>query len=298
MANDRMAAYRAQRQAGQPTNQSHELTNIAANDGGNGPSLSGMPGFHEEATSVQDSIGTFSANVQRISELNTRSLDALGNDEAAIKQELDALVAQTMSLSAQLKDRLKQLQDAVLPGARGRQEKEMRQNRVTHVRTKFTEALQRYQEIEKDYRAKSRQRVERQYRIEEITQAVSGGGDQVFMQALTESPSYSHARSAYNEVQSRAQDLRKMEQTFAELAQLFSDMALLVQQQDETLVAIENTAVDVEHDAKEGETQVTIAVGIARSLRKKRWICFIIVVIVVAILAIVLAIEFAKPNNH
>jgi hypothetical protein len=29
-------------------------------------------------------------------------------------------------------------------------------------------------------------------------------------------------------------------------------MALLVQQQDETLVAIENTAVDVEHDAKEG----------------------------------------------
>jgi syntaxin 1B/2/3 len=83
-----------------------------------------------KAASVQDSIGTFSANVQRISELNTRSLDALGNDGAAVKQELDALVAQTMSLSAQLKDRLKQLQDAVLPGARGRQEKEMRQNRV------------------------------------------------------------------------------------------------------------------------------------------------------------------------
>jgi hypothetical protein len=31
-----------------------------------------------------------------------------------------------------LKDRLKQLQDAVLPGARGRQEKEMRQNRVCY----------------------------------------------------------------------------------------------------------------------------------------------------------------------
>jgi hypothetical protein len=29
-------------------------------------------------------------------------------------------------------------------------------------------------------------------------------------------------------------------------------MALLVQQQDETIVAIENTAVDVEHNAVEG----------------------------------------------
>ncbi|KAJ7252371.1 t-SNARE [Mycena haematopus] len=314
MATDRMAAYRAQRQADQPPDQTHELTNIHANGRGDGPSLTEMSGFLEEITSVQDAIGTFSANVTRISALNTRSLGALGDDGDVVKQELDGLVAATMALSTQLKDRLKQLQAAVLHGARGRQEKEMRQNRatgslcgfqVTHVRTKFTEALQTYQQVEQEYRAKSRQRVERQYKIvkpdatpEEISEAISGGGDQVFMQALTTSPSYAQARSAFNEVQSRAQDLRKVEQTFEELAQLFRDMAFLVEQQDETVAAIENTAVDVEKNAEEGLKQTTIAVGIARRLRRKRWICFIIVLIVVAILAIVLAIEFTKNKKN
>ncbi|KAF7350826.1 Syntaxin-like protein psy1 [Mycena sanguinolenta] len=301
MATDRMAAYKAKRQADQPANTSHELTNINATGSGNAPSLTEMNGFMAEVTSVQDAIGTFSANVTRISTLNTRSLNALGDEGDAVKQELDGLVAATMALSTQLKDRLKQLQAAVLPGARGRQEKEMRQNRVTHALTKFKEALQTYQQVEQDYRVKSRQRVERQYKIvkpdatpEEIADAIAGGGDQVFMQALTTSPSYAQARSAFNEVQSRAQDLRRVEQTIEELAQLFLDMAFLVEQQDEPITVIEDTAIDVEKNAKEGLEQTTIAVRIARNLRRKRWICFFIVLIVAAVLAIVLAIVLTK----
>ncbi|KAF8140859.1 t-SNARE [Mycena galopus ATCC 62051] len=304
MATDRMAAYRAQRQADQPTSQSLELTNIDAK-GADDPPLTEMAGFLAEVASVQDAIGTFNGNVTRISALNTRSLNALGDDGDAVKQELDGLVAGTMALSTQLKDRLKQLQAAVLPGARGKQEKEMRQNRVTHLRTKFTEALQTYQQVEQEYRTKARQRVERQYKIvkpdatpEEISEAISGGENQVFMQALTTSSSYANARSAYNEVQSRAQDLRRVEQTFEELAQLFRDMAFLVEQQEETVAAIENTAVDVEKNAAEGLKQTTIATDIARALRRKRWICFLISLAVAAILAIVLAIELTKNNNN
>ncbi|KAJ7165533.1 t-SNARE [Mycena crocata] len=299
MATDRMAAYRAQRQDGHSAGQSHELTNIDASGSG-GQSLEGMAGFLDEITSVQNSIGTFNANVTRISGLNSRSLDALA-DDGAVKRDLDALIAETMALSTELKDRIKRLQDAVLPGARGKQEKKTRQDHVARVRTRFTEALQTYQQVEQDYRAKSRQRVERQYRIvkpdatqEEISEAISGGGEQVFMQALTTSPRYAQSRSAYQEVQARAQDLRKMEQTLAELAQLFADLALLVEQQNETVEAIENTAIDVEKNASEGLKETTRAVAIARSLRKKRWICFIIALVVAAILAIVLAIEFTK----
>lgn len=36
---------------------------------------------------------------------------------------------------------------------------------VTYLRTKFMEALQTYQQVEPEYRANSRQRVERQYHI-------------------------------------------------------------------------------------------------------------------------------------
>ncbi|KAJ7023366.1 t-SNARE [Mycena alexandri] len=296
MPTDRAAAYRNQRQAG-PTNGTHELATLNTNGSS---SLDSMPAFLAEATSIQDAVATFNGNITRISALNTRALSALGDDASAVKEQLDRLVEETMALSTQLKNRITQLQGAVGTAARP-QEREIRQNRASHVRTKFTEALQTYRQIEQEYQAKARQRVERQYRIvkpdatqDEISEAISGGGDQVFMQALTASPQYAQARSALSEVQSRAQDLHKMEQTLGELAELFSDMAILVQQQDETVEAIENTAIDVEANAAEGLKETTIAVGIARRLRQKRWICFIITLVVVIILAAVLAVELTK----
>ncbi|KAJ7072947.1 t-SNARE [Mycena amicta] len=316
MAQDRMAAYRAQRQTGPGQSSpgvstaaggvSHELSTFAARDG-----LDTMPSFLEEASSIQDDIKTFSGDVSRISTLNARVLDAIGDDagpQSTVKAELDSLVNETRTRSGALKDRIKRLQDAVIPSSSDagaqlkRQDKEMRQNRATFVRQKFVEALQAYQKVEQEHRARSRTRVERQIRIvksdatqEEINQAIaSGEGSQVFMQALTSNANYAHARSAYNEVQARAQDLRKMEQTLAELAQLFADMALLVEQQNETLLAIEEGAKQTEEHAEEGAKQVGISVEIARSLRKKRWICFFIVLIVIIILAVVLAVEFTK----
>ncbi|KAJ7719019.1 syntaxin-like protein [Mycena maculata] len=296
-------SYRAQQRQAAPPNgpsqsQSHELTNLDANGS---RSLESQSGFLAEVTSVQNSIGVFSANVTRIGALNSRALDALRGDDAAIKNELDGLTAETRALSNELRDRIKRLQAAVLPGVPEKREKEMRQNQVALVRTKFTEALQTYQKVEQDSRNKSQQRIARQYRIvkpeatqEEINEVIASGQDQVFMQALTSSTRYDQSRSAYNEVQARAQDLKKMEQTLGELAQLFSDMALLIEQQNETVAAIENTAIDVEKNAGEGLKQTEVAVGIARRLRQKRWICFIITLIVVIILAAVLAVELTK----
>ncbi|KAJ7194840.1 syntaxin-like protein [Mycena pura] len=275
--------------------QSHELATLDTSDGA---SLDGMQAFRAEASAVQDALAAFGADVARVGALNNRALDTIGDESAAAKAELDALVDRTMARSTALKERIKRLQGAVMSG-RGKQEREMRQNQI---RTKFTEALQAYRQVEHDYRAKSRQRVERQYRIvepnatqQEISEAITnGGGNQVFMQALTSSSDYANARSAYNEVQTRAQDIRKMEQTLAELAQLFSDIDVLVTQQNETLVAIEESAADVEANAEAGLKETSRAVKIARSLRKKRWICFFIVLIIVAILAIVLAVVFTK----
>ncbi|KAJ6631293.1 t-SNARE [Mycena sp. CBHHK59/15] len=284
----------AQRQLG--VGQSHELTNLDANGSGNGRPMEGLPAFLAEVTSIQNSIATFNANVTRISSLHSRSLDAISGEGTHIQRELDVLATETRDLGSELKERIKKLHTSVIPGGRGQQEREIRQNSAALVRTKFTEALQTYQQVEQEYRSKSRQRVERQYRIvkpdateEEITEVISGGQDQ-----LTSSTRYDVSRSAYNEVQARAQDLKKLEQTLEELAQLFSDMAALVELQNETIAAIETTAIDVEANAAGGLKHTEGAVTIARSLRKKRWICFFIVLIVVIILAVVLAIEFTK----
>ncbi|KAF7289186.1 Syntaxin-like protein [Mycena indigotica] len=305
MMQDRMAAYKAQKlaagqsspssAAGQPV----EMSTLSEKEG-----LETMTGFLEEAASIQNAINDFSGDISRIGTLNVRALDAIG-DSTGPATELDALVAATLQRSTVLKERIRRLQEAVNSNpALRRQEKEMRQNRATFVRQKFVEAVQAYQKVEQEHRARSRTRIERQIRIvkpdatqEQITQAISSGeGSQVFMQALTSNADYAHARSAYNEVQARAQDLRKMEETLAQLAQLFNDMAVLVDQQNETLVAIEDNAQKAEEHAEEGAKQVGISVDIARRLRKKRWICFFIVLIIVIILAVVLAVQFAPKK--
>ena len=93
---------------------------------------------------------------------------------------LDDLVAQTRDLGNSIKSRLQSLEaQPVQPG----QDMRIRKNRVSgcsspdilrvangylqtdFARSKFIEALQNYQQVERDYRARYKQRVERQFRI-------------------------------------------------------------------------------------------------------------------------------------
>ncbi|KAJ7194839.1 syntaxin-like protein [Mycena pura] len=297
----------------------YELTILESCDAST--SLDGMPAFLAEASFVQDAIASVSANVARIGKLSTRALDAIGDDGAAVKSELDPLVEDTMARSNVLKARIKRLQEAAFPrGAPcGEQEAEMRHNRVAHVRAKFTEALQKYQLVEQECRAKARQRMDRQLRVvkpkatpEEMAEAVTGDGDTVFIQAvcisafflsrlcLTSSPIY--ARSSYSDLQARAKHIRKMEQILGELAQVFNDMAMIVDQQDEKFVTIEISPTDVEANVKEGLKEMTRAVESARTARKMRKRCFFVsivltlVIILAVVLAVVLTVENANTN--
>lgn len=307
---DKLTVYRAE---GKPTQAAaddslcYELTILECCDAST--SLDRMPAFLAEASSVQDAIATVSANVSRIGKLSTRALDAIGDDGVAVKSELDALVEDTMARSNVLKARIKRLQEATFPSGAscGEQEAEMRQNRVAHVRAKFTEALQKYQEVEQECRAKGRQRMDRQLRVvkpkatpEEMAEAVTGDGDTVFIQALTSSPIY--ARSSYSDLQARAKHIRKMEQTLGELAQVFNDMAMIVDQQDEKFVTVNMSATDLEANVKEGLKEMTRAVETARTARKMRKRCFFIsivltlVIILAVVLAVVLTVENANTN--
>lgn len=290
----------------------YEMTGLPNQDGvvsGNGARVSvpagsggGMSDFYAEINSLQDAIQEFDSNVARISDMHSRSLNAM--DDALTQQNaavLDELVANTRMLSNQLRNRIQALAKQPTPPG---QDARIRQNQTQLVRTRFMEVLQRYQEMERDYRARYRQRVERQFKIvkpdatpEEISAVVDdddGQGGQVFAQALTSTTRYRESRLAYNEVQERHQDIRKIENTLAELATLFNDMDTLVLQQGEAIDQIEQSATRVEHDTEQGLKQTEIAVKHARSARKKRWICFFIFLLVIAILAIVLGVVFGK----
>jgi len=97
----------------------------------------------------------------------------------------------------------------------------------------------------------------------------SQGGQQIFSQALVQSRQ-SGARAAFAEVQTRNQDLRKIEETITELAQMMQDMATLVLEQDDSVQAIEQSAVQANTDVEAGLQQTQKAVKSARAARRKR----------------------------
>ncbi|OJT14577.1 Syntaxin-like protein psy1 [Trametes pubescens] len=294
------------------------------NGAGNGIT-DNMANFYNEVTSIQDSIAQFSGNVSRISDLHSRTLNSTDDNTSRQNEAvLDDLVGQTRQLSNELKERIQTLSSYPVTRA---QDQAIRKNQASVVlldariadlsgtyaywasclqtallRQKFVEVLQNYQQVERDYRAKYRQRVERQFKIvkpdatpEEVAAVVNdtnGAGAQIFTQALSSSTRYGESRTAYREVQDRHNDIQKIERTLEELAQLFNDMSVLVAQQDEGIDQINKVAIDVEADTGAGLKQTEIAVKHARAARRKRWICFIIAVIVVLVLALVLGLHF------
>lgn len=257
-----------------------------------------MTSFYDEISSIQDSIAQFNNNVQRISDLHSRSLNSM-DDQAAARnnQQLDSLVEETSSLSNEIKLRVKDLERRS-----GGRDGNAKKQQAGAIKQRFLEAIQNYQNVERQYRTKYKQRMERQFKIvkpdaspEEVKAVVNDEqGGQIFSQALMSSTSYGASRAAYREVQERHEDIKRIERTLTELAQLFNDMSILVEQQDEQVNAIETTAGAVEKDVEQGLSHTDKAVISARSARKKRWICFAIIVVILAIIAIVLAVHFGN----
>ncbi|KAF9456774.1 syntaxin-like protein [Collybia nuda] len=264
--------------------------------GGNVHDPEGNLSFLAEITSIQDCIEQLRINVNEISILHTHTLNALEQGAEQDENQLDRLAKETQSLGRDLKGRIKALETSSIG-----HDVQMRKNRIALVRSKFLEVIQGYQQVEQEYRAKSKQRVERQFKIvkpdatpEEIATVVSGGGQQIFFQALSSSSRYGESRIAFREVQQRQQDIVKLEQTLAELAQLFDDMGTLVNQQEETINMVETTAQDVEANTEKAVDHTKKAIVHARSYRRGRWICFFIFLLIAVVLAIVLGVVFGR----
>jgi len=255
----------------------------------------GMAAFYSEISSLQDSLRTFNDNVARIGDLHSRSLNNM-DDSAAQRNasQLDELVQDTSALSANLKRRIKDLERQ---GGSGR-DGQIRKQQTALVKSKFVEAIQHYQTVEQQYRTKYKQRMERQFKIvkpdatpEEVRAVINDEqGGQIFSQALLTSNRYGESRAAYREVQERHEDIKRIEKTLGELAQLFNDMSVLVEQQEETINTIEAQANNVVQDTEAGLGYTEKAVGSARAARKKRWICFFIILIILIIVGVVVGV--------
>ncbi|WFD43391.1 hypothetical protein MPSI1_002052 [Malassezia psittaci] len=221
--------------------------------------------FFNEISSLQDAIRQIEQNINRISELHSRSLNNVGEaSQMEAESQLTGLAQQTSSLTNGVKNRIKALEAEALsipasgPAPEGI-DRNVRLTQIGAAKNRFKETILRYQEVEKAYRTKYRQRTERQLRIvkpdatqDEIQGALDGsmGGQQIFAQALQNSNRQGEARGALREVQERHNDIQRIEQTIVELAALFQEMSILVEQQDEQLNVIKDYAQNTEQEVQ------------------------------------------------
>ena len=260
--------------------------------------------FFGKISEIQDTIRQIDMNVNRISDLHSRSLNNVGEAaQLAAESELTSVAQQTSMFTNFVKTSIKSLEAEAtkIPASGPAPEGVGRNVRLTQIgalKNRFKETIMRYQEVEKAYRSKYRQRTERQLRIvkpdatqAEIQSALEGesGGQQIFSQALMNSNRQGEARGALREVQERHSDIQRIERTITELAALFQEMSILVEQQDEQLNVIRDHAQHTEKEVQAGRQQTDKAVVAARRARKRRWICFwiLLFVIIIAVAAIV-----------
>lgn len=294
---DRLAAARRRKEQEVEMSRLNNPTPMVDEPGG---SASRLPqpvagtSFLTEVSSVEDDIQRLNSNVARISATRTRYLTAVDSSGERENEILESLTTESRQLTQTIKRRIEELERQV-----PLRDTQIRKNQLAVVRKHFLDAIQNYQRVEHEGDMRSRLHISKQLHIvkpdatqDEVQEFIEGGGQQVFAEALTTSTRYGESRLAYKEVQDRQRDVQRMEKTLGELAQLFNDMAILVEQQDQTINAVEQTAVDVNDNTRAALGETEQAIVHARRYRRGRWICFGIFVLVCVVLAIVLGVVF------
>ena len=105
------------------------------------------------------------ANVSRLDSLQSRSLSELPDDPNAqnTQRQIDSIMADTNRLTNSIRTSIKQL-EARAKAARGSDQKTM-VTQTEALKKKFRDSIARFQQVEKTYRDRTKQRMERQMRI-------------------------------------------------------------------------------------------------------------------------------------
>ncbi|KAG0791970.1 hypothetical protein G6F62_001461 [Rhizopus arrhizus] len=232
--------------------------------------------FFQAVEEVKELNKNILNNISMIEDLHGSALTNITDEQAEENTfKLEKIVKQTTKLNNECKNKIKaiELSNARMPANSG--DLPMRKTQHAALKKKFIETIQRYQDIERTYQQKYRQRVERQIRIVQPT-ATSDDIDrvldsdeppQIFAQSLMQANRSGQAKAVLSEVQSRHDDIKKIEKTILELHQLFVDMQMMVEQQGETLKEIETHAENTVVDLEQGNKDIEKAIVSAKSTR-------------------------------
>ncbi|KAJ3214540.1 Plasma membrane t-SNARE, secretory vesicle fusion [Dinochytrium kinnereticum] len=256
---------------------------------GKGPKGNTMEAFFEEVESVQRGVDRCDKNIHRIRQLQARALNASSSGESQrFNAELDEVNEATSTLLQTLRARVKAMSNATkqLPKSA---EAHSRRGQQATLANKLMDVARSYQQCQADFKAKSKQRIEREIKIArpdatpaEIERAIEGGGG--FAQQLLSSR-VTDQRRLLNDVQKRHEEMRRIEQSLEELLSLFQEMEAMIDTQQEMINTIEAQAETAVINLEEGSKEMSKAITYRKNTRKKMWWVIVIIIIVLLVAA-------------
>lgn len=250
--------------------------------------------FFSRIDEIRQAIAQFESNISHIEGLHARSLNEIGDEQShSNHRALEKASTDTRQLQNNIRDTIKKIENANSQMQAGPDNK-TRVTQTNSVKKKMLEAIKKFQKVEYEYKNRYRAQQKRQVELtnpnlspSEVDEIVdSDQGQQIFANATLRSNRHGEAKSALREVQERHQDIKKIERTIAELAQLFNEMNVMMDEQAPMVQQIDQTAEAVKGDIVGGNTNIDKGIKSARAARKKKWICFWVVVIILIAIAL------------
>ena len=247
--------------------------------------------FLAEVNTLTIWIGKIKTAVEKISENNVLLL--VTYNHSAARQENTRLASTVTDLSRKVNVKLTGLKQSLDNSDKDSANYRAKLSQYYSLFSAISEVLSTYNEIQDDYKEKSRECIQKQLNYagqvvteKELSRLVDGNASELTIPLL----SVSALKKAQSEVESRQTEIQLLEQNILELRDMFYDIALLVEEQGETVDHISKN-VELAHEyVYQGNVELVQATVYHDRSKKLKWcLCGVVSsVIALFILAIVI----------
>ncbi|KAL5477356.1 hypothetical protein EMCRGX_G024146 [Ephydatia muelleri] len=263
-----------------------------------------MVQFLAEVNKVTNWIGKIKTAVEKISANNALLL--VTYDHSAARQENTRLVCTITDVSRKVNVKLAELKRALDNSDKGNANYRAKLSQYHSLFSTISEVLCAYNEIQDDYKEKSRECIRKQLNYaghaateEELSRLVDSNTSQLNIPLL----SISTFQKAQREVETRQTEIQLLEQNVLELRDMFYDIALLVDEQGETVDHI-SMHVELAHEyVFQGNVELVQATVYHDRSKKLKWcLCgvasSVIALFILAIVVIAIVIPQLESNRR
>jgi len=264
--------------------------------------------FLDEITKVHEHILTYTENLEKIDDIQSKLLKGIGWGQEGRKRlsdELDNVTRQNKAIEKEVSTKIK---EGYAHKFSTDTEEKIRQEKLKSMATLLIEAITTYKNMDIHYKEKSEQNLVNTIKIrdpdlseEEIRRKIESNDIESLLSSSIIQET-EEAKKQLGEVEDRHKEIKKLEEDIMELAELFNEMMELVQGQGETINNIEEKINTTQRDVRRAVGYLESAKEFyEKFLQKKRVLVMIGAAIFLIFLILIISAttsgSAAEPDN-